>query len=166
MGIVTSSLYCAPKVGVDLTIACPKPYMPSEESIKQARIDAEISGGSITLTTDHDEAYENADIVYSYSWVSPEIFAKGLEMHRAGKGFSAPAPHLDQPEKYKHWKVTEEHMKIAGEKSWFMNPMPVARGEEADDSVCDGPQSIMIDEAENRLHVQKGILTSLLGGQV
>ena len=47
-----------------------------------------------------------------------------------------------------------------------MNPMPVARGEEADDSVCDGPQSIMIDQAENRLHVQKGILTLLLGGKI
>ena len=166
MGIVTSSLYCAPKFGVDLTIAAPEPYLPPTDVINKAKADAEASGGSITLTTDHDEAYENADIIYSYSWVSPEIFTKGLEMHKAGKGFSAPAPHLEQADKYKHWRVTDEHMKIAGKNSLFMNPMPVARGEEVDDSVCDGPQSIMIDEAENRLHVQKAILTLLMGGKI
>ena len=164
IGLVHSSLYVASRMGVDFVIACPEGYDPDKEVLEFAKCEAEKSGGSIEIVRSIEEAVDGADVINIYSWTPPEIFRKGIETYRAGKGFTAPAPHLEKPDEYKKWKVTVDHVKMAKKSAITMHCMPVARGEECEDEVVDGPWSVMFDEAENRLHVQKAILALLIGG--
>ncbi len=141
-----SLMFGAPKVGMDIAVACPAGYMPDPAVVAQATEDAKAAGTKMVITTSIDEAVKDADIVETDVWAS-----MGQE---------------DEAEKRKRdfqgWIVDQRLMSQAKGEAIFMHCLPAHRGEEVASEVIDGPQSVIFDEAENRLHVQKAILYSLM----
>ncbi|MEX0345252.1 MAG: ornithine carbamoyltransferase [Rhizobiaceae bacterium] len=123
--------------GFQLKYAVPEGSEPEESYIKWSR----DNGGKITQSASPNEAVSGADCVITDTWVS-----MGQE-HRA-RGHNVFQP----------YQVNDELMKLANPEALFMHCLPAHRGEEVTDSVMDGPQSVVFDEAENRLHAQKAIL--------
>ncbi|MEW6082314.1 MAG: ornithine carbamoyltransferase [Bacillota bacterium] len=158
IGLVNSSMHIAAKLGMEFVIACPEGYEPLDQELEAARAEASKYGSEINIVHDMRGAARGADFLNIYSWVSPEVFRKGIETH-----FAAPAPHNEFPEKYQHWKVTPDVVDLLNPAGLIMHCMPAARGEEVVDEVLDGSRSIIFDEAENRLHVQKALLALLMG---
>jgi len=150
-GIVNSTLYVAPKVGMDLSIACPEGYEPDPSVVAAAKREAEDEMTDLTITHDMREALDGADVVHIKAWVP---LYRGLA--------DLTAPHLAHPEKYKDWLITPEKLQYAKRDVNIQHALPVERGVEALDEILDGPNSVIYDEAENRLHVQKAILALLL----
>ena len=135
-------------LGVHMTIATPKNFAPKLEFIHKAIEIAEQTGGTITLTTDPQKAATGADAIYTDVCTS-----MGME-HEAAK--RAPI--------FKPFQVNENLMALAQPSAAFMHCLPAHRGAEVTDTVLDGPQSVVFDQAENRLHAQKAIVLMLLGG--
>ncbi|MEW6522744.1 MAG: ornithine carbamoyltransferase [Bacillota bacterium] len=158
IGLVNSSLYAMAKLGVQFVVACPEGYEPEADVLGKARADARPYGTEIEIVHDMKKAVKDADFVNIYCWVSPAVFREGLHTN-----FAAPAPHNAEPDKYRpYWYVTDDIIDLAKPNAYVMHCMPAARGEEVADSVLDGPRSIILDEAENRLHIQKAILALLM----
>ncbi|RMF54689.1 ornithine carbamoyltransferase [Candidatus Woesearchaeota archaeon] len=137
-------------VGMNIKIGCPndKRFMPKESVIQEAEEIAKKTGSTVKIIHDPIEAVKNADIVYTDSWMSYHI------------------PESEQEERIKVLKpfqVNSELMKHAKKDALFMNCLPAMRGFEQTADVIDGPQSIVFDQAENRLHAQKAIILWLLG---
>ena len=135
-------------LGVHVTVASPKGFGPKLDIIHKAIELAEQTGGSITLTHDPVKAVNGADAVYTDVCTS-----MGFE-HEATK--RAPI--------FKPYQVNEELMGHAQPHSVFMHCLPAHRNAEVTDAVLDGPQSVVFDQAENRMHAQKALLLMLLGG--
>lgn len=154
MGLVNSTLYTASAFEVDYTVACPEGYEPTDEVISTAKERAEVSGSDISIGNDREKAVEEADVINVYMWAPPEIYEKGIKEESS--------PHLQNPEDYKQWQVNQDLVERAKDDAIVMHCMPAGRGQEVTAEVLDGPQSVILDEAENRLHIQKGILTSLI----
>lgn len=147
-GVTHSMMAAAGILGMNLTVAFPPGFEPDEEYTSFAREAARSSGGTIDFVHDLDEATEGADVIYAKSWKS-----------------LASTTEQDQELRARHreaWRVSQSHFDHAAEGAIFMDCMPLIRGDEATAEVVDGPQSVRYDEAENRLHVQKAILASLL----
>ena len=135
-------------LGVNTTVATPKGFEPKLEIIHKAIDIAESTGGSITLTHDAQKAAEEADAIYT------DVCTSMGQEHEAAR--RAPI--------FKPFQVNEELMSHAQPSAAFMHCLPAHRGAEVTDAVLDGPQSIVFDQAENRMHAQKAILLMLLGG--
>ncbi len=134
-------------LGVSTTVACPPDYRPDPEILAHAqRIAAETDAG-ITITASPDEAAAGADAVYTDVWTS-----MGQE-HETARRRPVFAP----------YQVNQALMAQAEPGAVFMHCLPVHRGEEVTAEVIDGPQSVVFDQAENRLHVQKALILTLLG---
>ncbi len=144
--VTHSLMFGAAKVGIDLSVATPEGYEPNEEVVKVARRDAEESGASIELFHDPWEAVRGADAVYTDVWAS-----MGQEEE-----------HAERVKVFQPYQVNEELMAAAKGNALFLHCLPAHRGEEVTDEVIDGDQSVVFDEAENRLHVHKAILALLL----
>jgi ornithine carbamoyltransferase len=143
-----SWIMAASKVGCALTLACPANYEPDPRVIATAEKEIKAEGqGSIYLTSDPREAASGADLVITDTWTSMGQEAERERRLRAFEGFC----------------VDGAMMKEAQSDALFMHCLPAHRGEEVTSEVMDGPQSVIWDEAENRLHVQKAILEWLLG---
>jgi ornithine carbamoyltransferase len=142
-----SWLYGAAKTAIDLTVACPKGYEPDVDVVAFARQEAEASGGRITLLDDARAAAAGADVLYTDVWTS------------MGQESEAAKRRLD----FQGFQVNAALIGLAKPDVLVMHCLPAHRGEEITDEVLDGPHSIVYDEAENRLHVQKAILVTLLG---
>ena len=134
--VLTSWIEAASRFEVDLHIATPAELAPSPALVAWAR----TNGARITLTTRPEEAAEGADCVITDCWVS--MGDKEGNRHN-----------LLRP-----YQVDDKLMMRAAPGAVFMHCLPATRGEEVTDSVMDGAQSVVYDEAENRLHAQKGIL--------
>ena len=141
-----------PRYGMDVTLAYPKGYDLPDWTIKQAKENAEKYGGTLTVTNNMEEAYRGADIVIPKNWGS-WVTNQGNEVVD------------DLLELYKTWKCTEEMMKLANKDVMYMHALPADRGNEVENSVIDGPHSIVYDEAENRLHTAKAVMTLTMGGK-
>jgi ornithine carbamoyltransferase len=135
-------------LGVHVTVATPKGFTPKLEIVHKAIEIAEQTGATITLTTDPAKAASGADAIYTDVCTS-----MGME-HEAAK--RAPI--------FKPYQVNETLMSHAQESAVFMHCLPAHRGAEVTDVVLDGPQSVVFDQAENRMHAQKAITLMLLGG--
>jgi ornithine carbamoyltransferase len=135
--VVVSWIHAAIRFGFALRLACPEALPPPAEVIDWARRE----GGRVTLTTEPTEAVAGADCVVTDTWVS-----MGAEASVNRHNLLAP------------YRVDERLMAMAKPDAIFMHCLPAKRGEEVTAGVIDGPQSVVWDEAENRLHVQKGIL--------
>ena len=140
--VATSWVHAAVRFGFVLRLACPESLSPSPSVLDWARRE----GGRVKLTTEPREAVAGADCVVTDTWVS-------MGDEAAGRRHNLLAP----------YRVDEALMAMAKPDAIFMHCLPVKRGEEVTAGVVDGPQSVVWDEAENRLHAQKGILTWCLG---
>jgi ornithine carbamoyltransferase len=139
-------LACA-TAGMHVRVASPENYSPREDVVADADRIAETTGGSVALYTDPLEAAAGADVIVTDTWVSMGKEEEKLTRLRDLGGY----------------KVTEETMSLARPDAIFIHCLPADRGYEVDANVIDGPQSVVWDEAENRLHAQKALLVWLLG---
>lgn len=146
---VTHSLALASGLlGFHFSVASPKGYAMLPEVVRHATGLAKASGGSIAQTSDPTRAVAGADVVYTDTWVS-----MGDEAEKA-KRLQVFAP----------YQVTAALMKKAKPDAIFMHDLPAYRGNEVAADVIDGSQSVVFDQAENRLHAQKGLMVYLIGG--
>jgi ornithine carbamoyltransferase len=143
-----SLMLAGTQLGANVTVATPRGYSPDIEIVTKAREIAEQNGCEVKLTQDAQAAAENADAIYTDVCVS-----MGME-HESTK--RAPI--------FRPFQVNEMLMGKARESSVFMHCLPARRNAEVTDAVLDGPQSIVFDQAENRMHAQKALLLLLLGG--
>jgi ornithine carbamoyltransferase len=141
--MANSWLNAAYRFGFELRLACPDGYRPDAEIVERAR-----SATRILLTEDPAEAVSGADVVNTDVWTSMGQEAEAEQRERAFAGY-----HID-----------ERLMARAAESAIFLHCLPAHRGEEVADEVIEGPRSRVFDEAENRLHVQKALLATLLAG--
>ena len=134
------------KVGMNLSIASPSGYTPKKEIVENAKKNAKYMGSKIEITNDPVKAVTNADIVYTDVWAS-----MGQEEEAA-----------ERKKKFAKYQINPKLVRKAKEDYLFMHCLPAHRGEEVVDEVADSPNSVIFDEAENRLHVQKGIMALLM----
>lgn len=139
----------AAAVGVSFAIASPPGYELPEHVAKQAQELARKSGATIRQVHDPKEAARHADVVYTDVWVSMGQEAQGDQRRRDFQGY----------------QVTPELMALAKPGALFMHPLPAHHGEEVAQGMLEHPQSVVFDQAENRLHIQKAVLELLLGGK-
>jgi len=145
MAVPNSFLLAAAQMGQDVVVAHPKGYELDPELVETARTFAKLEGGSVNLSNDVYEAFDGVEVVYAKSWGSSRFYG-------------APEQDIAERAPYrKDWIVDEAKM-ARTRAGIFMHCLPAHRGEEVTDEVIDGPQSVVFDEAENRLHAQKGIL--------
>ncbi len=147
---VQESLLLQARYGWDITLAYPPGFDLDPRIIEQSQAYAAAAGGKFQITHDLEEAYRGAHVVYSRNWMSPRRYEIGMEEE------------LKSYEPYKHWCTTSELMGKT-ENAFFVHPMPVERGFEVADEVADSERSLIYEQAENRLHVQKAILALVLG---
>ena len=141
-----SLLFGAPKVGLDIAVATPSGYAPDPAIVSAAGADAKRAGTKMLVTTRIDEAVAGADIVETDVWAS---MGQEAEADRRRRDFTG-------------WIVDDKMMAKANRDAIFMHCLPAHRGEEVAESVIDGRHSVIYDEAENRLHVQKAIMHVLM----
>jgi ornithine carbamoyltransferase len=132
--------------GLHVRIAGPAGWRPDQTVVTDAERIAASTGGSVVITTDPDEAFDGADVVATDTWVS---------MGQEGETADREAP-------FRPFAVTARAMQRAAGDAIVLHCLPAYRGKEVDAEVLDGPQSVVWDEAENRLHAQKALLTWLL----
>lgn len=144
--VAHSLMLTAAKLGTHMAVACPEGYEPKKEFIEKAKEDAAKTGAEVIVTSDPKEAIKDADVVYTDVWAS-----MGQEEEAAArKKIFAP------------YQVNAELLNHAKQDVLVEHCLPAHRGEEITDEVLDGPHSVVLDEAENRLHIQKAILYKLL----
>jgi ornithine carbamoyltransferase len=131
---------------MEIAVASPPAYMPAEDVVKEARMIASQTNGRIELTNDPWQAVKGADAVYTDVWASMGQEAEREERLKAFHGY----------------QVNAELLRVAAEGAIIMHCLPAHRGEEITEEVFEGEQSVVFDQAENRLHLQKAILASLL----
>ncbi len=144
--VCNSLLLASGIMGVDMRVAHPEGYEPDEEIVGKSEDLASKSKGSILITNEPDEAVDKADVVYTDVWTS---MGQKHEAERRRLFFSS-------------YQVNEELIKNAKKDYIFMHCLPAIRGEEVSAGVIDGPNSVVFDEAENRLHAQKAVMLRLM----
>lgn len=144
--VAHSLLLCSARFGIHCAIATPKGYEANPTIVNQARQLASKFGSQIAITNDAPSAVESADAVYTDVWASMGQEAQAAERN---KRFAA-------------YQVNEKLLAKAGKGAVFMHCLPAKRGLEVTDEVIESPQSVVFDQAENRLHAQKALLLMLL----
>ena len=150
MAVPNSFALAAAQMGHDLTIAHPPGYELDDELMALIKNQAGENDGSVRVTNDVSEAFDGAEVVYAKSWGSSRFYG------RVEEDIKERAQYRDR------WIVDDEKMARTAS-GIFMHCLPVRRNVIVTDSVIDSARSVVIDEAENRLHVQKAIMTRLLG---
>lgn len=143
-----SVLEMASRSGIQVTLTCPKEMTPDSRFLDRYKAQCEANGQTLEISHDQLEGLQNADVVYAKSWSSPVIYENALEEARLRK------------EVYNDWTLTSEKMAHTNN-AYFMHCLPVRRNVVVADDVIDSPRAVHIDEAENRLHVQKAVLMKL-----
>jgi len=146
--IAHSLLFGCAKTGVNITVASPEGYKPSNDIVSAAREDALETGSVISVVTDPAEAVADADVVVTDVWAS-----MGQEAEQAQRASLFPP-----------YQVNEQLVKYARDDFIFLHCLPAHRGEEVTTGIIDGPKSLVWDEAENRLHVQKAVMALVMNG--
>ena len=144
--VAHSLLYGCSKVGMNITLACPKGYEPKPEVVSKAKEEGKKSGSCVRVTNDPKEAVREADIIYTDVWAS---MGKEKEHEKRVKIF-------------KPYQINTKLIKGAKEDYLFMHCLPAHRGEEVTNEVADSKNSIIFDQAENRLHTQKALLALMM----
>jgi ornithine carbamoyltransferase len=142
--VAHSLIYACSRLGMDFSIACPPGYEPLPEIIAEAQAETE---SAIFVTHDIAEALEGADAVYTDTWASMGQEDEAAERRKA----------------FAPYQLNRNALGLAKPDALVMHCLPAHRGEEITDEVMDGPQSVVYDQAENRLHTQKAIMTLLMG---
>ncbi len=136
-------------LGMEVRLAHPPGYAPNERIVERARRIAAGSGGRLEFSNDPGEVVRGATVVYTDAWTSMGQEAEAEERRDA----------------FGRYQVNEALMAVAGPDALVMHCLPAHRGEEITSEVMDGPRSLILDQSENRLHVQKALLAEILGGQ-
>ncbi len=150
LSVPQSLILMLPRFGIDVTLAYPPEFRLIPEIEEQARANAEAGGGSFEISHRFEDAFDDADAVVPKSWgplLTTRDVPEGLALI----------------EKYPSWRCGTEQMALGKEHLIYMHPLPADRGREVTDEVIDGPQSVVYDEAENRLHVQKALMALTMG---
>lgn len=147
MAVPNSFALAAAQMGHDLVIAHPEGYELDEELMETSRQIATASGGSLEVTNDIDVAFSGAEVVYAKSWGAKQFYGN------TDQDVATRAQYRDK------WIVDEEKMSRTNN-AIFMHCLPVRRNVIVTDGVIDSPVSVVIDEAENRLHIQKAIMAA------
>ena len=150
--VANSALTIATRFGMDVTLLCPTPeYALDQRYLDFAKTNVAQNGGSFRISHDVDDAYRGAHVVYAKSWGALPYFGRWAD---------------EKPlrEKYKNFMVDERKMALT-DHGVFSHCLPLRRNVKATDAVMDSPACIAIDEAENRLHVQKAIMVALAGNR-
>ena len=142
-----SLLLCSAIVGVDISVATPKNYKPDIHVVDRAYQLSSVSGANISITSDIEEAAENASYLYTDVWTS---MGQEKEAAKRKKAFAK-------------YKISRRLIEKAAPGCKVMHCLPAHRGEEIDADVIDSESSIIFDQAENRLHVQKALMCALMG---
>jgi len=142
-----SLMLASAKAGTKLAVATPQGYEPQPEIVNQAREDGQSTGFALSLSNDPIEAVREADAIYTDVWAS---MGQEQEKEKRAQVFAS-------------FQVNITLMAQAKPEAIFMHCLPAHRGEEVTSEVIDSPQSVVFDQAENRLHVQKAILWLLMG---
>lgn len=145
MSVPQSLVLQMPRFGLDVVLAHPPEFKLMPEIMDQAGEQARKYGASFEVVDDMDEAFKGADIIYAKSW---------------GAMITTPDPEEGAKiiKKYSFWITDERRMALAKPDAIYMHPLPADRNIEVTDGVLDGSQSVVYDEAENRLHVQKAVM--------
>ncbi len=138
-------ILCA-MMGMEVVVSCPKGYEPNEEVVKKSKAIADKYGGSVVVEHDPVQAVKGADIVYTDVWASMGQEEEAKERMKV----------------FMPYQVNDELLQYASKKVKFLHCLPAHREEEVTASVIDGSDSVVFQQAENRLHVQKAILQSVL----
>jgi N-acetylornithine carbamoyltransferase len=147
--VANSALLIATKFGLDVTLLCPEPaYLLDEQFMSAADENARASGGSLSISHDIEEAYRGAEVVYAKSWGALPYYGR-------------PDEEWELRRQYRHFMVDEAKMALT-DNAVFSHCLPLRRNVKATDAVMDADYCVALDEAENRLHVQKAIMSSLL----
>lgn len=159
ISVPVSQVLLFPRYGMDVTLAHPKGWELPDWVIAKAKANAERYGGSLTVTDDEAEAYRGAHIVIPKNWGNWVNDQTG----------NAPAGAVqvvdDNLKAHRSWKCTEEKIAAADRDVIYMHALPADRNNEVEDSVIDGPHSVVYDAAENRLHTAKAVMTLLMNGK-
>jgi ornithine carbamoyltransferase len=147
--VANSLIEAAAKMGMRITIGCPVGYQPDQHVVDRARGEAETTGALIEVTENPQVAVKEADVVYTDVWIS---MGREREQARRLKTLSP-------------YQLNGRLLQRARPDAIVMHCLPAHRGEEITAEVLDGPQSVVIDQAENRLHMQKAILVQLLSSK-
>ena len=134
-----------PRFGMDVVLAHPPEFKLMPEIVEQAKDQARIFGVGFEIMDDMEKAFKDADVVYAKSW-GPLLTT---DDKTDGKRIQ---------DSYKSWITDERKMKLAKPDALYMHPLPADRNIEVTDAVIDGPNSVVYDEAENRLHAQKAVM--------
>jgi N-acetylornithine carbamoyltransferase len=150
MSVTNSITLISTRYGMDVTLLCPPGYELHEDIMKTAKTNAQTSGGSFQVCHDLKEGYQDADVIYVKSWGALQHYGdprleKKLRM-----------PYRDD------WICKQQYMDLTHKNAIFMHCLPVRRNIEVTDEVIDGPQSVVYDEAENRLHTVKAVMYYLM----
>jgi len=148
--VANSALLIASRFGMDVTLLCPEEaYRLDRQFESAAQKNIQASGGSFTVTHDIESAYSGADVVYAKSWGALPYYGH-------------PEEEWELRKKYRHFIVDEQKMAMTNN-ALFSHCLPLRRNIQATDGVMDADYCVAIDEAENRLHVQKAVMLTLLG---
>jgi N-acetylornithine carbamoyltransferase len=149
--VPASGALAAAQLGMNIVVARPSGYDLDPDDMRCISGLAAAQGGSVTVTDQLNDAVAGADAVYVKSWGSLDWFGK-------------PEEEQQLRDQYRNWRMTAERVGTTREgRGIVMHCLPVRRNVEIDDAVLDGPNSAVVDEAENRLHAQRALLLNLLG---
>lgn len=149
LSVPQSLILMMPRFGLDVTLAYPPEFRLMPEIEEQAKANAEAAGSRFEITHRFEDAFEEADVVIPKSWgplVHTQDVQEGIRLI----------------ERYPEWRCDAERMALGKDHLIYMHPLPADRGREVTDEVIDGPHSVVYDEAENRLHVQKALMALVM----
>ena len=139
-----------PRFGMDMVLSHPPEFKLMPDIMEQAKAEAKKAGVGFEVVEEMDEGFKEADIVYAKSW-GPLVYTTDP---KEGERITR---------QYSDWITNEKRMKLANEDAIYMHPLPADRNVEVTDAVIDGQQSVVYDEAENRLHAQKAVMALTMG---
>lgn len=145
--MVHSLMHGCAKFGMDISVATPTAYEPNAGIVAAAKQVAQGTGSRIELTQDVLEAAAGADVLYTDVWAS-----MGMESEQVARQAV-----------FKNYQINQQVLAAADKKAIVLHCLPAHRGEEITEDVLEGPQSVVFDEAENRLHVQKAVIALVMG---
>jgi N-acetylornithine carbamoyltransferase len=150
-----SAIIGAAMMGMKVTLAHPKGMELDPEVLKSCRELSKKNGGSFRITNSFEDGLKGADVIYPKAWCPTTFFQPPV-----GKADEKKAQAVF--DKYKKWICNGKALKKAAKEAIYMHCLPCDRGHEVTDDVIDGPQSVVFDEAENRLHVQKAVMSLVM----